>query len=245
MTGKIHSVETFGAVDGPGIRYVLFTQGCALRCAYCHNPDTWDASDSAGCETTAEEVVRDVMEYREFAKGGFTISGGEPLLQPEFCAEILTLLRRRGVHTAIDTAGSVPLNDKTRAAIDAADMLLLDIKTADNSLKQRLLGCKPYDVVNYLDYCERQAIAKPVWIRHVVVPGLTLDDERLAQVARLIKPYTCVKRVELLPFHKMGEFKWAAGLDTAYTLSSTNPPTEDEMIRAKAIFADNGVIVDN
>ena len=231
VAGRIHSVESFGALDGPGIRYVLFLQGCPLRCAYCHNPDSWDAR--AGQEIGAADVVRDILRYRHFiSRGGVTLSGGEPLLQPEFAADILDGCREHGLHTALDTAGSVSLL-ACRQAVEAADLLLLDIKAADDALFRKITGRGIDNTLDVLNHCENQGI--PGWIRHVVVPGLTLDRAALQQLGRLLRPYTCIERVELLAFHKMGEYKWAE-MRAPYTLGATQPPREEEMDEARAIL---------
>ncbi len=224
MTGRIHSYETFGAVDGPGVRYIVFMQGCPLRCLYCHNPDSWDMT--AGTEVTVEEVVRRILPYRNFYKnGGVTISGGEPMAQHKFVLELIKALKAEGLHTAIDTSGGVPLS-LCRETVDAADMLLLDIKSFDPALSRRITGNSTVlgNEKEYLDYCE--AMGKPVWIRHVVVPGLTLDEEKLRSLADFLGQYKCVERIEPLPFHKLGEHKWEEG---TYTLSDTEAPTAEEM----------------
>lgn len=231
-TGRIHSLETFGAVDGPGIRFVVFFQGCPLRCRFCHNPDTWDFS--GGTVTTAEEIVKKVMDYKGFYRGGggVTLSGGEPLAQHEFVLELLTKLKEKGIHTAVDTSGAIPL-EICRAAVDAADMLLLDIKSIDPDKCAALTG-NPDCLANekkLLAYCEAQG--KPVWIRHVVVPGLTLDRQDLRTLADYLKGFTCVKKIELLPFHQLGAHKWEPG---TYTLADTPQPTAEEMAEANRIF---------
>ena len=224
MTGRIHSYETFGAVDGPGVRFIVFLQGCPLRCLYCHNPDSWDMA--AGTEVTVEEVVAKILPYRSFYKnGGVTISGGEPMAQHRFVLELVRALKKEGLHTAIDTSGGVPLS-VCRETIDAADMLLLDIKSLDADLSRRITGNGAVleNEKEYLDYCE--ATGKRVWIRHVVVPGLTLEEEKLRALRRFLDGYECVERIEPLPFHKLGEHKWEAG---AYTLAATEAPTAEEM----------------
>ena len=167
-TGYLHSVETFGALDGPGIRYVLFLQGCPLRCGFCHNPDTWQAC--TGKAVTPEDAFEDILKYKNFiSSGGVTLSGGEPLLQPEFCQALISLCHSAGIHCAVDTAGSIPL-DFCRQAVDAADLLLLDIKALDPTLCQELTGQDNQNALALLEYCE--AAQKAVWIRHVLVPGL-------------------------------------------------------------------------
>ena len=232
LTGKVHSYETFGAVDGPGIRFIVFLQGCPLRCLYCHNPDTWDSKD--GTEATVDEIVAKVLPYRGFYKGGggVTISGGEPMLQHAFVAQLCTALREKDIHTAIDTSGGVPLA-VCKEAVDAADMLLLDIKSFDPALSKRITGsdkCLEHEK-ELLDYCEKQG--KDVWIRHVVVPGLTMDEEKLRALRSFLDGYKCVKRIEPLPFHKLGEHKWEEG---CYTLSATEAPDKADMDKVDAIL---------
>ena len=203
LTGRIHSHETFGTLDGPGVRYVLFLQGCNLRCAYCHNPDTWAFG---GKEVTVEEVIADILRYKNFIRdGGVTFSGGEPLLQPEFVKALCDECRKAGLHTAIDTAGAIPLG-QCRAAIDAADLILLDIKAIDPATCKALTGQDNALALKLLDYCEAQR--KDVWISHVVVPGFTMDAAQLKALQDYVKRFACVKKVNLLPFHKMGMYKW-------------------------------------
>ena len=230
-TGRIHSVETFGAVDGPGVRYVLFLQGCRLKCLYCHNPDSWDCT--GGKAITAQEAFHDIQQYRSFIKnGGVTFSGGEPLLQPEFVLELLHLCKKSGLHTAVDTAGSVDLS-LSRPVIDAADMLLLDIKVLDEALCLKLTGQSGVNTLRTLEYCEQ--IGKRVWIRHVLVPGYTLRRDRVGKLADYLQPFSCIEKVELLPFHKMGEYKWET-LHMDYQLTDTPAPTAEETALAREIF---------
>lgn len=236
MEGYIHSCESFGAVDGPGVRFVVFMQGCPLRCRYCHNPDTWKLTD--GKRITAQALADEIGQYRSFIRnGGVTLSGGEPLMQAEFAAELLTLCKAGGLHTAIDTSGAVPL-DQCKAAVDAADLILLDIKEGDPKDCRALTGQDNANAYALLEYCER--VNKPVWLRHVLVPGLTLDEGKLERLAKRLSAFSCIEKVELNPFHKMGEFKWEQlGLD--YTLADTPAPEAEEVARAKAIFAANGL----
>lgn len=240
VKGRIHSVETFGAVDGPGIRYVVFFQGCRLRCLYCHNPDSWDIE--GGNKTSTKELIDDIVKYRNFIKkGGVTLSGGEPLMQPEFALALLQACKREGFHTALDTAGSVPL-EFSQPVIDAADMLLLDLKTLDPRLNTELTGRESTleHAVNTLKYCEQTE--KPVWIRHVIVPGYTLVTDRLEKLAHFLKQFKCIERIDLLPFHKMGEYKWQE-LGEYYALLDTPVPTGDEVKDAVAIFQRFGLNV--
>lgn len=238
IIGRIHSVETFGAVDGPGVRYVLFVQGCRLRCLYCHNPDTWDMR--GGCEISTDEVVEDVKSYYNFIKaGGFTLSGGEPLLQPRFTLDLIRKIKAIGLHTAIDTAGSVPL-EHVREIIEEADLLLLDVKTADPGLLPELVGVSFVGAADILAH--REKIGKPVWIRHVLVPGYTLDTCRDELLADFLAPYSCIERVELLPFHKMGEYKWESlGLD--YKLYDVDAPARAEVEASAEVLRSRGLEV--
>lgn len=238
VTGRIHSVESFGALDGPGIRYVLFLQGCPLRCLFCHNPDSW--RPDAGQEIGSVDVVQDILRYRHFIRrGGVTLSGGEPLMQPDFCASILEGCREHSLHTALDTSGAVSLLH-CRKAVDAADMLLLDIKAADDALFRRITGRGMDNTLEILNRCENTM--KPVWIRHVLVPGLTLEREQLHLLGRLLKPYRCIERVELLPFHKLGEYKWES-LQLGYTLGDTQPPEPEQVEEARFLLQGYGLNV--
>jgi len=237
VTGRVHSIESFGTLDGPGIRYVLFMQGCPLRCLYCHNPDA--RSREAGKTMTAGAVMADILTYRPFIKrGGVTLSGGEPLLQPAFACEILDGCRENRFHSAVDTSGAIPLAE-SRPALDRADLILLDIKAIDDDLCVVLTGASNRNARATLEYCE--TVGKAVWIRHVVVPGYTLDDERLSRLADYLLRFRCIRRIELLPFHKMGEYKWEA-LKCPYMLKATPPPTDEEMKRARAIFQCRGLL---
>lgn len=236
IRGRIHSMESFGAVDGPGIRYVLFLQGCPLRCLYCHNPDTWDPV--GGREVSASEIVREIAEYRNFIRsGGVTLSGGEPLLQAAFAREVFRLCRQEGFHTALDTAGSVGLAI-ARPVLEMTDLVLLDIKAAEPALCRELTGNDGSNARALLQFCE--SIGKPVWIRHVLVPGITLLPERLGILAESLRNFTCIRRVELLPFHKLGEYKWRE-LGIEYRLHATPPPAEEELAVARSIFSACGL----
>ena len=228
--GRIHSFESFGTVDGPGVRYIVFFQGCPLRCRYCHNPDTW--TFSAGNEYTVEEIMQKINSCRNFLSGGVTLSGGEPLAQGEFALALLNACRNAGFHTALDTAGSLPL-DVSAPVIDAADMLLLDIKALDSDLCKSLTGQGNSHELAVLDYCEKKS--KRVWIRHVLVPGITLKMNLLQDLRHFLEPYRCVERVELLPFHKMGASKWEK-LNIPFELKDTPLPARDEIMEAEAVF---------
>jgi len=235
-TGRIHSIESFGTLDGPGIRYVLFLQGCPLKCIYCHNPDTWRRS--GGTERTVADVFSDILKYRRFISG-VTLSGGEPLMQPQFSKELLQLCKEEKLHTAIDTAGSIPLAG-CKGAVDLADLILLDIKALDDALCIEMTGRDNRYVLELLNH--REETGRDVTIRHVLLPGYTLDEVKLTQLADFLKPYQCVKEIELLPFHKMGEYKWEE-LGQAYQLKNVLPPTAEETQAAKEIFKARGFTV--
>lgn len=229
--GRIHSVETLGTLDGPGLRYVLFLQGCELRCKYCHNPDTWNKK--GGRLATVEEMVNDILKYKVFIKdGGVTLSGGEPLLQPEFCRELIRELKKNDIHCAIDTAGMVDISI-TAPVIAMADLLLLDVKAAKKSLHKEITGFSNSLPKATLTFCED--IAKPVWIRHVIVPNYTLKKEPLERLGEYLSNFKCVERVDLLPFHKMGEYKWEQ-LKLNVPLKKVPEPTAEQIAFAKNIL---------
>ena len=239
ILGRIHSIETFGAVDGPGIRFVVFFQGCALRCLYCHNPDSWEIK--SGKEISSKELVENISTYLNFIKkGGVTLSGGEPLLQPEFAYAIIEGCKELGLHTALDTAGSVPLS-VSKKVIDTVDLLLLDIKSYDVFMCSTVTGSNTaLDFAKKtLEYCE--SINKPVWIRHVLLSYYTMNEKLLEELARYLKDFKCIQRVELLPFHKMGEYKWEQ-LNYYYKLKDIPPTSNDQLKKAEDIFKKYGLI---
>ena len=239
VKGHVHSIETLGAVDGPGLRFVVFLQGCPLRCKFCHNPDTWPFE--GGEEVTVEEQVKQILRYRSYIKsGGVTISGGEPLRQAEFVLALVRALHEEGLHVAIDTSGVYCEGVALQAAMEA-DLLLLDIKSFDRERAERLTGFTTDHAWKLLG--DREAAGKPVWIRHVMVPGLTLVDKdsegsafgteeewreangELLAGLRKLSGFACVERVDLLPFHKMGEYKHAEA-HLPYELGATEEPDE-------------------
>ncbi len=229
--GYLHSVESFGAVDGPGVRFVVFLQGCPLRCLFCHNADTWKIGE--GEPITPSELFGQIDSYRNFIQnGGVTFSGGEPLLQPEFLCAVMALCKETGLHTAIDTSGAVPLS-RCREAVEAADLLLLDIKDIDTGDCMSLTGMGNENALELLRACED--MQKPVWIRHVLVPGYTLQEEKLHRLGKELSRYTCIERVELSPFHKMGEYKWEF-VDQPYQLGEVPLPSKEEIEKAREIL---------
>ncbi len=223
--GKIHSIQTMGLVDGPGIRGVVFFQGCSLRCAYCHNPDTWELN-RGGQEMTAEEIVNKLVKYKPYYErsgGGVTFSGGEPLLQPAFLLELLECCREQGLHTALDTCG-VGLGDYDKI-LDLTDLVILDLKHSNPADFKDLTG-RDMDKLHEFIVALNCSTAR-VWIRHVVVPSITDSKEHLAELKRLIATVKRVEKVELLPFHQMGQFKYEA-LGYEYRLRNVQPHTEEE-----------------
>lgn len=231
LMGLVHSVETFGVLDGPGIRYVVFLQGCPLKCIYCHNPDS--RVINTGTPKSVEDIIKDVLNYKSFIKkGGITLSGGEPLLQAEFCEGICDAAHLFGINVAIDTSGGVPLGI-CKGAIDKCDLVLLDIKATDKNIYENLTGDNLAKPIKILKYCEK--LGKKVWIRHVLIPNITLKDSAIVELAKFLKEFTCIERVDLLPFHKMGEHKWEA-IGEEYTLSDTPATTKEELQRAKELF---------
>jgi pyruvate formate lyase activating enzyme len=238
--GYLHSFETGGTVDGPGIRFVMFLTGCQLRCLYCHNPDTWRARNGRRVELA--EVMAEVDKYAGFLKrygGGVTISGGEPLVQFRFVRRVMAECKRRGIHTALDTNGYLG-DHLSDADLELIDLVLLDLKAWDEALHQRITGVGNGPI---LDFARRLAEGRrPAWIRFVLVPGLNDDPDDIGRLAGFVGGLGNVERVEVLPFHKMGEFKWRE-LGLAYELGDTLPPGPDLVARVQAQFRDQGLVV--
>ncbi|MDL2299786.1 pyruvate formate lyase-activating protein [Bacteroides sp. OttesenSCG-928-E20] len=233
MKGRIHSLESFGTVDGPGIRFVVFMQGCPLRCLYCHNPDTWDVKNPSKYSMTADELLAEVLKYKNFiVRGGVTVTGGEPLLQAGFLKEFYKLCREEGIHTALDTSGYI-LNDTVKEMLQYVDLVLLDIKTLDAGLHKTLTGVKRDNTLKFLDYLEEKHI--DTWIRHVIVPGLTDNDKYLEELAQYLTAYTVVKNVELLPYHIMGTTKYEQ-MGMEYRLKGVEPLSAERLANAQKIF---------
>lgn len=200
MQGRIHSVQTLGTVDGPGVRFVLFMQGCPLRCHCCHNPDTWDTA--GGKVVSVDEIFAQITRYRAYfgADGGLTVSGGEPLLQPDFVAALFEKCRAAGIHTALDTSGCL-LNERVLRVLEATDLCLLDHKMPTDQTYRKFVGCGIDAPVRFLAELERKKI--PTWIRRVIIPGVTDDVEDTKRLFALRDEYTCIERIELLPFRKL------------------------------------------
>ncbi|MGN0814526.1 MAG: pyruvate formate-lyase-activating protein [Candidatus Coproplasma sp.] len=236
MLGKIHSFESFGTVDGPGIRFVVFMQGCPMRCLYCHNPDTWNPS--SGQIRSAEEVAARALRYKNYftGGGGVTVSGGEPTLQAEFVCELFKILKQNGVHTALDTSG-ITYSRENKARLDElleyTDLVLLDIKHIDEEKHVKLTGHSNKNVLEFARYLSQ--IDKPVWIRHVLVPQITDDEESLYRLKDFLRTLKNVEKVEVLPYHTMGEVKYEK-LGMQYPLKGVEPPEREKVLKAKEIL---------
>lgn len=238
MLGRIHSLESFGTVDGPGIRFVVFLQGCPLRCLYCHNPDTWDPKQSGKYLLSPEELLEEVLRYKSFiAKGGVTVTGGEPLLQPEFLYEFFSLCKENGIHTALDTSGAI-FTQAVQNVLDIVDLVLLDVKSIDADQHKELTGVRIDNTLQCLNYLEEKNI--PTWIRHVVVPEWIDDDLLLKKMADYLAPYRCIEKVELLPYHNMSIRKYEQ-LGMEYRLKNILPLSEERLENARYIFRNAGL----
>ena len=239
--GRIHSVETCGGVDGPGIRYVIFTQGCLLRCQYCHNPDT--RAPHGGREVTVNELIDDIKTYHSYltySGGGVTISGGEPLLQPEFVRELFRRCQELGIHTALDTSG-FPNFEASKPVLDYVDLVLLDIKSFDPEIYHRVTSVAIEPTLHFAQHLSDTR--HPTWIRFVLVPGLTDDHANVNGLAQFVATLNGVENVEVLPFHKLGEYKWKE-LGFTYTLGDINPPTSEQIESIKNCFRNYGLNVE-
>lgn len=266
--GKIHSIETFGTVDGPGVRFVVFFQGCPMRCQYCHNPDTWHIED--GQEMSVDEILSRLERNRSFYKtGGITATGGEPMLQIEFLTELFTGAKERGIHTCLDTSGimfpeclgtegqtqaeqqgeaerqkSTEKQEKKTAAyqermaqMDAllavTDLVMLDIKHINRDAHKKLTGQDNRNILAFARYLD--SIGKPVWIRHVVVPGITFDETELTELGKFLATLSNMEKLEVLPYHAMGKVKYDnLGID--YVLKDTPQLTKKQAKEAEAMI---------
>lgn len=234
ISARVHSVETFGTVDGPGIRYVLFLQGCPLQCKYCHNRDTWDFSK--GTIRTLGDILSEIKHYIPYFKtsnGGVTVSGGEPLLQAKFVTELFKELQKINVHTALDTAGSLPIKDEIKELLSYTNLVILDIKHISDEKSIKLTGVSNKNNLEFAKYLNNNHI--PTWIRQVLIPGYTDDENDLKGLKHFIDSLSNVEKVEILPYHNLGQFKWNS-LGFEYPLKNVSPPTEDQIKRAKEIL---------
>lgn len=232
MQGYIHSIESFGTVDGPGVRYVVFFQGCPMRCLYCHNPDTWEMN--AGKKMTVEEIIASYMKKEAFYHtGGITATGGEPMMQLEFLTELFEEAKRHNIHTCLDTSGVLfPVSDreeallaKIRKLLEVTDLVMLDIKHMDAKMHTKLTGHSQEHAQKFLAFL--QEMGKKVWIRHVVVPTITFDKKEIQDLGIFLKKFDNIEKVELLPYHSMGEVKYDA-LGIEYPLKGIAQLTKQE-----------------
>ena len=230
--GRVHSFQSLGTLDGPGVRFVVFMQGCNLRCGCCHNPDTWEMS--GGTSYTAEQILNRALRYREYYKdnGGITLSGGEPLLQAAFAAELFTLCHQNGIHTCLDTSGSI-FNDTVVALLEHTDRVLLDIKYPTDELYRKHVGCTINRPLQFLDYLNEKQI--PTTLRQVIIPTLNDNQESILMLKKLAKKNPCVDKIELLPFRKICQVKYDK-LGTPFPMEHIPEPTREKMAELEKIL---------
>ena len=231
---RIHSIESFGTVDGPGIRFVLFLQGCHLQCKYCHNRDTWDIK--GGELKTLDDIFEKIKRYKNYmmlSGGGVTVTGGEPLLQVKFLIELFKKLKEEGIHTCIDTSGIVAITDDVKELLKYTDLVLLDIKHIDDEKCKKLVGVSNKRELEFAQYLSDNNIK--IWIRQVLVPGYTDDEEDLEKLNKFIKSLKTVENVQILPYHSMGKFKWEK-LGNKYELEDVRTANQDDVDRVKKVL---------
>ena len=238
IKGRIHSVESFGSEDGTGVRYIVFLKGCNMRCQYCHNPDTW--AKDGGELMTPEEVLKKALRYKTYwkEKGGITVSGGEALLQIDFVTELFRLAKEKGVNTCLDTSGNPfsleePFKSKFDELMKYTDLFMLDIKHMDDAAHRKLTGQTNQNSLEMAAYLSDHG--KAMWIRHVLVPGITTEEDELYRLRSFLDTLKTVERVEVLPYHTLGVFKWKE-LGIPYQLEGVDPPTKEQIDRAKEIL---------
>ena len=238
IKGRIHSVESFGSADGPGVRYIVFLKGCNMRCQYCHNPDNW--AKDGGELMTSEEVLKKALRYKTYwkEKGGITVSGGEALLQIDFVTELFRLAKEKGVNTCLDTSGNPfsleePFKSKFDELMKYTDLFMLDIKHMDDAAHRKLTGQTNQNILEMAAYLSDHG--KAMWIRHVLVPGITTEEDELYRLRSFLDTLKTVERVEVLPYHTLGVFKWKE-LGIPYQLEGVDPPTKEQIDRAKEIL---------
>lgn len=230
---KVHSIESFGTVDGPGIRFVLFLQGCHLKCKYCHNRDTWDIN--SGEYKSLDDVFEKIMKYKNYIhpNGGVTVTGGEPLLQVKFLIELFKKLKKENIHTCIDTSGMVPLTEDIKYLLSLTDLVLLDIKHINTEKCKDLVGFNNEKELAFAKYLSDNNIH--MWIRQVLIPGYTDDEKDLLQLKDFIDKLKTVDKIEILPYHDMGKYKWKQ-LGLNYELENVRSTTDEDIKKAKKIL---------
>lgn len=230
-TGNIHSIETFGTVDGPGVRFVIFLQGCPMRCKYCHNPDTWKTNTNK--IMTSDEILIKYDSVKEFCKGGITVTGGEPLLQLDFVTELFKQAKTKNIHTALDTSGILftPFNtEKFDILIQYTDLILLDIKHINEEEHKKLTGYSNKNILLFAKYLSKNNI--PVWLRHVIVPQITFNEMYLTELGQFLKTLKNIKALDVLPYHNMGETKYEK-LGIEYPLKGVPSLTKEQAITGR------------
>lgn len=230
---KVHSIESFGTVDGPGIRFVLFLQGCHLKCKYCHNRDTWDIN--GGKYKSLEDIFKKIIKYKNYIcpNGGITITGGEPLLQVKFLIELFEKLKKENIHTCIDTSGMVSLTDEIKYLLSLTDLVLLDIKHINTEKCKELVGFNNEKELNFAKYLSNNNIH--MWIRQVLIPGYTDDEKDLLKLKKFISTLKTVDKIEILPYHDIGKYKWKQ-LGINYELDNVRPANNNDINKAKTIL---------
>ena len=234
---KVHSFESLGTVDGPGIRFVIFLQGCHLKCKYCHNRDTWDIN--AGSYKSLDEIFEKIKRYKPYfksSKGGVTVTGGEPLLQVKFLIDLFKKLKKEGIHTCIDTSGIVSLTDDIKEVLKLADLVLLDIKHIDSKKCKDLTGHSNEKELEFARYLSENNI--PIWIRQVIIPEITDNEKDIIKLKEFIASLKTVQKVEFLPYHTAGKYKWAE-LGKKYELENIREATKDDVDRVRKIYEES------
>ena len=232
MKGLVHSIQSLGTVDGPGVRFVVFLSGCNLRCKCCHNPDTWDKS--GGKEYNAVEIVEKAKRFKEYfgKDGGITLSGGEPLLQSDFACEIFSLAKKEGINTCLDTSGSI-INDKTEELLNVTDRILLDIKYTNDEQYRQNVGCTLASVLDFLKLADKKKL--PITLRQVIIPTINDNEENILKLKKIKEEYKCVEKIELLPFKKICQIKYDT-LKIEFPFGDKKEPTKEEMEKLKSLL---------
>lgn len=231
---KVHSFESLGTVDGPGIRFVIFLQGCHLKCKYCHNRDTWDIN--GGSYKSLDEIYEKIIRYEPYfnsSHGGVTVTGGEPLLQSKFLLELFKKLKKEGIHTCVDTSGMVALTEEIKQVLNLTDLVLLDIKHIDSEKCKELTGYPNQKELEFAKYLSEKNI--PMWIRQVIIPGITDNKKDIIKLKQFINELKTVEKVEFLPYHTAGKYKWIE-LGKKYELENIKDATSEDIIKVRKIF---------
>jgi len=231
---KVHSFESLGTVDGPGIRYVIFLQGCHLKCKYCHNRDTWDIN--GGSYKTLDEIFEQLKRYKPYFKssnGGVTVTGGEPLLQVKFLIELFKKLKKEGIHTCIDTSGMVAITDDVKEVLKFTDLVLLDIKHIDDEKCKELTGHSNKKELEFAKYLSENNI--PMWIRQVIIPGITDEEKDIISLKEFVETLKTVEKIEFLPYHTAGKYKWTE-LGKKYELEDIKNATNEDINRVRNMY---------